>query len=73
MTFLPIISILFSLCLQVSKEINKDAQFFTIPGQHEQGEAELSLWIPVSMVAPSAAEIAGALQEVTHANLDHPL
>lgn len=44
--------------------------FLLSQDKHEQREAELSLWIPVSMAMPRAAEMADPLQKVIGANLD---
>lgn len=44
--------------------------FLLFQDKHEHGEAELSLWIPISMAMPKAAEMAGPAQKVTGAKLD---
>lgn len=52
------------------KKISKNVHFLLSQDKHEQGEAELSLWIPVSMAMPGAAEMADPSQKVMGANLD---
>lgn len=44
--------------------------FLLFQDKHEQGEAELSLWIPMSMAMPRAAEMVGPAQKVMGAKLD---